>query len=111
MTRVPYSVFWLHPVTPLLKRLDAAHEGREAFNYNDESIPTRAGVDACAPWNKLRDSIAWSFIPRGNDTHFTWYYLYDLVHLPISERIRRVRRTNSSSDLTSFLPIRSYGDS
>ncbi|MED6121019.1 hypothetical protein PIB30_026092 [Stylosanthes scabra] len=51
MTRVSYSVFWLHHVTPLLKLPDAAREGKGAFNYNVESIPTRASVsclDVCA---------------------------------------------------------------
>ncbi|MED6133090.1 hypothetical protein PIB30_025242 [Stylosanthes scabra] len=33
-------------MTPLLKRPDAAHEGSGAFNYNDEGIPTRAGVSS-----------------------------------------------------------------
>ncbi|MED6196073.1 hypothetical protein PIB30_043847, partial [Stylosanthes scabra] len=32
-------------------------------------------------------SIAYSFIPRGNDTHSPWYYLYDSVHVH-REKIR-----------------------
>ncbi|MED6148839.1 hypothetical protein PIB30_056811 [Stylosanthes scabra] len=32
------------PLRHLLKRLDAAREGRGAFNYNGESIPTRASM-------------------------------------------------------------------
>ncbi|MED6179632.1 hypothetical protein PIB30_002456 [Stylosanthes scabra] len=40
----PILGIWLHPCDISLKRLDATREGRGAFNYNDESIPTRADV-------------------------------------------------------------------
>ncbi|MED6107365.1 hypothetical protein PIB30_013214 [Stylosanthes scabra] len=52
-TRVPYSVFWLHPCDTFLKRPDAAREERCAFNYNDESITTRAGVSIIHPFSLL----------------------------------------------------------
>ncbi|MED6111725.1 hypothetical protein PIB30_054954 [Stylosanthes scabra] len=85
--------------------------------WDDTDLPTRpigecgfVGDTAVNPWvgifcrrqgftreseSLMRDSIAWSFIPRGNDSHFTVWQEGDLDYDSEPERTLLRRRTEA----------------